>query len=294
MRASAPVPAASRKNRDGTTEGMDKSTDELLRDIRELEPTTNGELQEQWGLDSGSDVADVLRNDLDGHTYRDDDYKIRANNDAPAPDHPDTDVNPGGGNDDAVAVEGDAVDTVADDVDTPPEEEQTRATDGAEGQQDGVTSVAHDSTDEQDDPLSVDAAHTSVGADTVSPSPGENATFGFKHPCPECGGSLDTDVAGHGFIRHDGETGELGPTDAVCHSCDLVVPDQGDVIYGSEYNGGASNRATGGGGGGWFALTIGMLVAVVAVVFGTVGRDDCDEFKMFGNDSGSGVRSGRF
>jgi len=49
-----------------------------LDDIRELEPTTNADLAERWGMDSGSDVATYLRNELDGHVYRHVNSKIRV------------------------------------------------------------------------------------------------------------------------------------------------------------------------------------------------------------------------
>ncbi|WP_323675046.1 DUF5797 family protein [Halorubellus sp. PRR65] len=55
---------------------------ERLADIVELQPTKNGELQERWGMDSGSDVHGYLENELKEHYYRDDDSLIRATADA--------------------------------------------------------------------------------------------------------------------------------------------------------------------------------------------------------------------
>lgn len=49
-----------------------------LEDIRELEPTSNSELRDRWGMDSGKDVARYLKEELGEYTYRDDNSKIRA------------------------------------------------------------------------------------------------------------------------------------------------------------------------------------------------------------------------
>ncbi|NHN42473.1 hypothetical protein G9C85_12675 [Halorubellus sp. JP-L1] len=49
-----------------------------LADIVELQPTKNGELQERWGMESGSDVHQYLENELGEHYYRNDDSLICA------------------------------------------------------------------------------------------------------------------------------------------------------------------------------------------------------------------------
>jgi len=49
-----------------------------LGDIVELQPTKNGELQERWGLDSGSEVHRYLENHLKEYYFRDDDSLIRS------------------------------------------------------------------------------------------------------------------------------------------------------------------------------------------------------------------------
>lgn len=43
---------------------------ERLADIVELQPTKNGELQERWGLDSGSEVHGYLESELGEYYYR--------------------------------------------------------------------------------------------------------------------------------------------------------------------------------------------------------------------------------
>lgn len=57
---------------------LDETARERLGDVRELQPTSNSELAERWGMDSGKDVAAYLRDVLGEHTYRDDDSRIRA------------------------------------------------------------------------------------------------------------------------------------------------------------------------------------------------------------------------
>jgi chromosome condensin MukBEF MukE localization factor len=55
---------------------------ERLADLVELQPTKNSELQERWGLESGSEVHQYLENELNDYYYRDDNSLIRANKDA--------------------------------------------------------------------------------------------------------------------------------------------------------------------------------------------------------------------
>ena len=55
---------------------------ERLADLVELQPTKNSELQERWGLESGSEVHQYLENELEDYYYRDDNSLIRANKDA--------------------------------------------------------------------------------------------------------------------------------------------------------------------------------------------------------------------
>mgnify|MGYP006280325391 FL=1 len=51
---------------------------ERLADIVSLQPTKNGELQERWGLDSGSEVHSYLESELKKYYYRDENSLIRA------------------------------------------------------------------------------------------------------------------------------------------------------------------------------------------------------------------------
>jgi hypothetical protein len=56
-----------------STEAKDR-----LSDIVELQPTKNGELQDKWGMDSGSDVHSFLESELKEYYYRDEDSLICA------------------------------------------------------------------------------------------------------------------------------------------------------------------------------------------------------------------------
>lgn len=49
-----------------------------LADIVELQPTKNAELQNRWGLESGSAVHQYLEAELEEYYYRDEDSLIRA------------------------------------------------------------------------------------------------------------------------------------------------------------------------------------------------------------------------
>jgi hypothetical protein len=49
-----------------------------LEDVVELQPTKNSELQERWGVDSGSEVHRYLEDHLTEYYYRDDDSLIRS------------------------------------------------------------------------------------------------------------------------------------------------------------------------------------------------------------------------
>ena len=49
-----------------------------LADVVQLQPTKNKELQEAWGLESGSEVHQYLESELGDYYYRDDDSLIRA------------------------------------------------------------------------------------------------------------------------------------------------------------------------------------------------------------------------
>ena len=59
----------------------EEATDRLA-DVVELQPTKNAELQDRWGMDSGSEVHQYLENELGDYYFRDDNSLIRATSEA--------------------------------------------------------------------------------------------------------------------------------------------------------------------------------------------------------------------
>lgn len=53
-----------------------------LADVVALQPTKNSELQEKWGMESGSEVHQYLEGTLGDYYYRDENSLIRATDDA--------------------------------------------------------------------------------------------------------------------------------------------------------------------------------------------------------------------
>lgn len=62
--------------------GLSDEERSRLADVVELQPTKNKELQDRWGLDSGSEVHSYLEEHLKEYYYRDDNSLIRATADA--------------------------------------------------------------------------------------------------------------------------------------------------------------------------------------------------------------------
>lgn len=62
--------------------GLSDRDKERLADIVELQPTKNAELQERWGLESGSEVHAYLEESLGDYYFRDENSLIRATEDA--------------------------------------------------------------------------------------------------------------------------------------------------------------------------------------------------------------------
>ena len=57
---------------------LSEEAESRLADLVALQPTKNGELQDRWGLDSGSEVHRYLESELGDYYYRDEDSLIRA------------------------------------------------------------------------------------------------------------------------------------------------------------------------------------------------------------------------
>lgn len=63
---------------------LSTETEKRLEDIVELQPTKNGELQDRWGMDSGSDVHSFLESELKDYYYRNENSLICATPEAVA------------------------------------------------------------------------------------------------------------------------------------------------------------------------------------------------------------------
>ena len=63
---------------------LSEEATERLADIVEHQPTKNGELQELWGMDSGSEVHQYLESELKEYYYRDENSLICATPEATA------------------------------------------------------------------------------------------------------------------------------------------------------------------------------------------------------------------
>lgn len=57
---------------------LSETASDRLADIVELQPTKNAELQERWGMESGSEVHSYLESELGDYYYRDEDSLICA------------------------------------------------------------------------------------------------------------------------------------------------------------------------------------------------------------------------
>ncbi len=60
------------------TMALSEEAKERLADVVELQPTKNAELQDRWGVESGSEVHQYLENELGEYYFRDDNSLIRA------------------------------------------------------------------------------------------------------------------------------------------------------------------------------------------------------------------------
>jgi hypothetical protein len=110
-----------------------------LADVVELQPTKNAELQERWGMESGSDVHQYLESALGEYYFRDDNSLIRAT--AEAADL--VDVEPG--------IESDPDDGVPSKIRVPELQARIVAVlSGPDEESESVVSVLHKLRDEYD------------------------------------------------------------------------------------------------------------------------------------------------
>jgi hypothetical protein len=63
---------------------LSEEATERLADVVELQPTKNADLQDRWGMDSGSEVHQYLESELGDYYYRDENSLICATPEAEA------------------------------------------------------------------------------------------------------------------------------------------------------------------------------------------------------------------
>jgi len=224
----------------------DETALERLEDVRELDPTSNGELRDRWGMDSTREVAQYLREELAEHTYRDDDSRIRAQTDETGGGEPDDQEPP---TEDPRDVGDDEADEETgaggpDDQDPPiggpggVDEETDRGSAGADTEPadvDQSVSVENEPTATayapETDASSGEAQTSTVNFETVDTAPARGAA---EHRCPGCGGELTDFSNGKLFLATDGVVAAPEKGDRICESCDLLVANSGKVIWGSE------------------------------------------------------------
>ena len=177
---------------------------ERLADVRELEPTSNGELKDRWGMDSDQDVARYLRDELGEYVYRDDNSKIRAVEGSP-------DVKP--------ENDGDTSETGA----VPQESGGEREGDQEPSERDEGTDEQAQHADEtpSGQTLDLQSVETGEGSETGGAGSGTGPTGGQRVELPDDpvtdDGSSDLRPAG-------GSGGGDGETKPECPEC-------GDVLF---------------------------------------------------------------
>lgn len=195
-----------------------------LEDVRELQPTTNGELQDRWGMDSGKDVARYLREKLGEHTYRDDESRIHA---------VDRERGAGGAEagksrQDDDSLSGDA--RLAEPGSTDTVEESGTGLNGPPASTEGAGGRAELGSTSSDEPQILELP----SVDNSNREPAGEESSASDPACPECGSQKYNTVENEREkIRGRGYDPSAVPGDAwVCYDCwvdgEVVVYDPGD------------------------------------------------------------------
>lgn len=247
-----------------------------LRDVRELEPATNGALQNRWGFDSGSEVAEYLDDTLAPYVRRGDDRKVRVTDAA-----------------------GDVLDDGADGADEAPEAEQVDAPGAPPAPSEtpshgeGETSAtATDSGEETvditpeafDDAIQAaaaaargdhtDQADTDDDGESVEESPDTGGVM-----CPKCGDAVAVVPGGKEWLAANGTEVTTEDGDRFCRKCHAVVGEDGEHISLAD----ADAVDTGGGSVlGTIVKALGVVAVGAAVAVGLAGQDQQDDDQFMG------------
>jgi len=235
-----------------------------LADIRELEPTSNAELRDRWGLDSTKNVARYIEDELGEHTYRDDDARIRAD---PA------DAGSGGDTPDTT-------NTGAPDENTdPPADEDTIEI--PEEEFDGVISEVKEEAREAGREEGYTAAQTKTHPEqeeTTDDRTESTSATAAASDCPQCGGGLIDGDALESDLHRKAQNDENAARF-------LTANDGADPAYACRNlrscgyyveNGEAktfTDPSSGRGVAGWVIIALGTVAAVVYAVLGMENDD---------------------
>ena len=97
-----------------------------------------------------------------------------------------------------------------------------------------VETAAGEARTERYETEQIDTQHEQEVIEVESTVEDASTTVYARAECPECGESLDTDIADTTFFAIAGEVVTLEQGDGLCEVCDIVVGNDGEVIYGSE------------------------------------------------------------
>jgi hypothetical protein len=124
---------------------LSEQAETRLADLVELQPTKNAELQDRWGMDSGSEVHSYLESELGDFYYRNEDSLICATPEAEA------------------IVHGDSVDSGVRTVSgTPLQQQVLDVLEGPDGEPQSVVATLHDIQDTTDTDPSVDDVRSAL------------------------------------------------------------------------------------------------------------------------------------
>jgi hypothetical protein len=124
---------------------LSEQAETRLADLVELQPTKNAELQDRWGMDSGSEVHSYLESELGEFYYRNEDSLICATPEAEA------------------IVHGDSVDSGVRTVSgTPLQQQVLDVLAGPDGEAQSVVATLHDIQETTDTDPSVDDVRSAL------------------------------------------------------------------------------------------------------------------------------------
>lgn len=274
---------------------LDETARNRLQDVRELQPTSNGELADRWGMSSGKEVATYLDTELGEYTYRDSDSRIRAVDDPPTQVRSESaqtavqdDAQGSSGQDDrdpsddegssAVASTSSLTDHGPDsDATLSPSEETIELSESElEDVIDGATETAQlEASGNESGGASGDSDPTMFmppAEETASGTESNDVPAEAEQGCPGCGGELvDTRETDH--LKAEDGTALPAPDEWYCSECG----------QGFNYSDGGDGPVSGSDGSGIAGTVIALVVGLAGAVLAVAGsnRNDEQEIETF-------------